>query len=158
LFGNIVIIRINQERLIMICPTELGLRHYTDQHVGSRPRCKMHNVKVNNWSVQNLFFRLNGETFFQGQGTSHYKDLQLGVLEWNAYHNVLLNTKSQIDCNLLRLLHELYRTEEDNDMSWECCKLVDHCKEKGDVNSPNHKFLVEWNDINKTKSWVNQFH
>jgi hypothetical protein len=30
-------------------------------------------------------------------------------------------------------------------------------KKKGDVNSSNHKCLVEWNDINKTKSWVNYF-
>jgi hypothetical protein len=25
------------------------------------------------------------------------------------------------------------------------------------INSSNHKCLVEWNDINKTKSWVNYF-
>jgi hypothetical protein len=46
-------------------------------------------------------------------------------------------------------------TEEYNDMSWEYHKVVDYCKEKGDVNSSNHKCLVEWNDINKNKSWVN---
>jgi hypothetical protein len=51
----------------------------------------------------------------------------------------------------------LDKTEEDNDMSWECCNVVDYCKEKGNVNSSNHKCLVEWNDINKTKSWVNYF-
>jgi hypothetical protein len=42
-------------------------------------------------------------------------------------------------------------------MSWKCCKVVDYCKEKGDVNSSNQKCLVEWNDINKTISWVNYF-
>jgi hypothetical protein len=42
-------------------------------------------------------------------------------------------------------------------MSWEYYEVVDCCKEKGDVNSSNHKCLVEWNDINKTKSWVNYF-
>jgi hypothetical protein len=42
-------------------------------------------------------------------------------------------------------------------MSWECCKVIDYCKEKGDVNSSNHKCLVKWNDINRTKSWVNCF-
>jgi hypothetical protein len=42
-------------------------------------------------------------------------------------------------------------------MSWQCCKVVDYCKEKGDVDSSNHKCLVEWNDINKTKSRVNYF-
>jgi hypothetical protein len=30
-------------------------------------------------------------------------------------------------------------------------------KEKGNVNSSNHKCLVEWNDVNKTKSRVNYY-
>jgi uncharacterized membrane protein len=30
-------------------------------------------------------------------------------------------------------------------------------KEKGDDHISNHKCLVEWNDISKTKSWVNYF-
>jgi hypothetical protein len=68
--------------------------------------------------------------------------LQLGVLECQVYHNDLINTKSQVDFDLLRQLHMLVNTEEDQDM-----KIDDH--------SSNHKFLVEWNDINKTKSWVN---
>jgi hypothetical protein len=42
-------------------------------------------------------------------------------------------------------------------MFWECHKVVDYCKEKGDFNSLIHKCLVEWNDVNKTKSWVNYF-
>jgi hypothetical protein len=41
--------------------------------------------------------------------------------------------------------------EEENNMSWKCHKVFDYCKEKGDINSTNHKYLVEWNDINKTK-------
>jgi hypothetical protein len=45
----------------------------------------------------------------------------------------------------------LDNTEEDNNMSWVCYRVVDYYKEKGDVNSSNHKGLVEWNDINKTK-------
>jgi hypothetical protein len=49
----------------------------------------------------------------------------------------------------------LDKTEEDNAMSWECHKVVDYCKERGDVNNSNQKYLVEWNDINKTKSWEN---
>jgi hypothetical protein len=68
-----------------------------------------------------------------------------------------MNTKSQVDIDYLLQLHMLDNTEEDNDISWEYCKVVDYCKEKGDVNSSNHKCLVEWNDINKTKSWVNYF-
>jgi hypothetical protein len=51
----------------------------------------------------------------------------------------------------------LYNTEEDKDMSWKCCKVVDHCQEKGDDHSSNYKYLMKLNDINKTKSWVNFF-
>jgi hypothetical protein len=36
----------------------------------------------------------------------------------------------------------LDQTEEDNDMSWECHEVLDHCKEKGDVKISNHKCLV----------------
>jgi hypothetical protein len=78
--------------------------------------------------------------------------LQLGVVECNVYHNVLLNTKSQVDFDFLLQLNMLDKTEDDNDLSWECCKVFDYCKEKGDVNSSNHKCLVEWNDVNKNKS------
>jgi hypothetical protein len=42
-------------------------------------------------------------------------------------------------------------------MSWEYCKVVDYCKEKGDDHNSSHTSLLEWNDINKTKSWVNYF-
>jgi hypothetical protein len=74
-----------------------------------------------------------------------------------SYHNVLMNTKSQVDFDRLLQLHMLDQTEEDYDMSWEYHKVVDYCKEKGDVNSSNNKCLVEWNDVNKNKSWVNYF-
>jgi hypothetical protein len=79
--------------------------------------------------------------------------LQLGVLECKVYRNVLMNTKSQVGFDCLLQLHILEKTEEDNDMSWECCKVVDYFKEKGDFKSS----MVEWNDINKTKSCVNYF-
>jgi hypothetical protein len=78
-------------------------------------------------------------------------------LECKVYHNFLLNTKSQVDFDCLLQLYMVDNTEEDKDMSWECHKVVDYCKEKGDINSSNHKCLVEWNDVNKTKSWVNYF-
>jgi hypothetical protein len=145
---------------------------YTDQHIGSRTRSKMHNINLNNLSVQILFFPLYDAILFQGHGKSQAQDLQLRVLECKVYHNVLMNTMSEGDFDRLLQLHMLDQTEEDNDMSWEChkvldnteedndmsceChKVVDYCKEKGDVNSSNHTCLVEWNDINKTKSWVN---
>jgi hypothetical protein len=67
---------------------------YTDQHIGSRTRSKIHNI--NNLSVQNLFFPLHDAILFQGHGKSQSQaqDLQLGVLECKVYHNVLMNTKS----------------------------------------------------------------
>jgi hypothetical protein len=128
---------------------------YTDQHIGNRTRSKMDNI--NNLSVQNLFFPLDDAILFQGYGKSQEQDLKLGVVECKVYHNVLMNTKSQIDFDRLMQLHMLDQTEEDNDMSWECHKVVDYRKEKGDVNSSNHKCLVEWNDVNTNKSWVNYF-
>jgi hypothetical protein len=78
--------------------------------------------------------------------------LQLGVSKFKVYHNVLLNTKSQLNFDCLLQLHLLGETE---DMSWECYKVVDYCKEIRDDHSSNHKCLVEWNDIKKTKSCVN---
>jgi hypothetical protein len=66
-----------------------------------------------------------------------------------------MNTTSQVDFDRLLQLHMIDKTEEYNDMSWECHKVVNYCKEKGDIISSNHKCLVKWNDINKTKSWVN---
>jgi hypothetical protein len=84
---------------------------YTDQHIGSRTRSKMH--IVNNVSVQNLFFSLHDATLFQGHGKSQAQDLQLGVVECKVYHNVLMNTKSQVDFDRLLQLHMLDKTEED---------------------------------------------
>jgi hypothetical protein len=83
--------------------------------------------------------------------------LQLGVLECKVYHNVLLNTKSQVHFDHLCKLHMLDETEEVDYMSWEYCKVVDYFKEKGDDHSSYHKCLVEWNDIKKTKSCLNYF-
>jgi hypothetical protein len=40
----------------------------------------MHNINVNNLSVQNLFFPLHDAILFQGHGKSQAQDLQLGVL------------------------------------------------------------------------------
>jgi hypothetical protein len=88
----------------------------------------MHNM--NNIIILNLFFPLHDAILFQGHGKSQAQHLRLGVVECKVYHNVLWNTKSQLDFD--RLL-------------------------KGDDHFSNHKCLVEWNDINKSKSWVNYF-
>jgi hypothetical protein len=49
---------------------------YTDQNIGSRTRSNMHNVNLNNLSVQNLFFTLHDAILFQGHGKSQAQDLQ----------------------------------------------------------------------------------
>jgi hypothetical protein len=102
--------------------------------------------------VQNILFLLHDAILFLINEKSQAQDLQLGVVECKVYHNVFLNTKSQVDFDRLLQLYMLDNTEKDNDMSWECQKVVDYCKEKGDVKSSNHKCLVEWNDLNKIKS------
>jgi hypothetical protein len=79
----------------------------------------MHSVNVNNSSVQNIVFPLHGEILFQGHGKFQAQDLQFGVVECKIYHNVLLNTKSQVDFDRFLQLHMSDKTEEDNDMSWE---------------------------------------
>jgi hypothetical protein len=84
---------------------------YTDQHIGSRTRSKMHNI--NNLSVQNLFFPLHDAILFQGYGKSQAQDCQLGVVECKVYHNVLLNTKSQVDFDCLVKLRMLDKSEKD---------------------------------------------
>jgi hypothetical protein len=84
---------------------------YTDQHIGSRTRSKMHNVNVNNLNDPNLFFPMHDAILFQSHGKSQAQDLQLGVVECKVYHKVLMNTKSQIDCDHLLQLHMLDQTE-----------------------------------------------
>jgi hypothetical protein len=84
---------------------------YTDQHIGSRIRSKMHNINVNNLSVQNLFFPLHDAILFQGNGKSQAQHLQLGVVECKVYHDILMNTKSQVDFDRLLQLHMLDQTE-----------------------------------------------
>jgi hypothetical protein len=78
-------------------------------------------------------------------------------VDCKVYHNVLLNNKYQVDFDCLCQIHMLDKTEEDKYMSGEYHEVVDYCKEKGDVHISNHKCLVEWKDINRTKSWVNYF-
>jgi hypothetical protein len=105
----------------------------------------MHNVNVNDLSVQNLFFPLHDAILFQGHRKSQEQDLQLGVLECKVYHNVLMNTKSQVDFDCLLQLHMLDETKEDNDISWECCKVINYCKGKGDVDISNKSIrLNHW--------------
>jgi hypothetical protein len=123
---------------------------YTEHHIGSRTRSEIHNENVNNLSVHDLFFHLHDVTLFQGHGKSKAQDLQSGVLDYKVHHNVLLSTTSYVDFDHLTQINSIDRTKEYKGISWECHKVVDYCKEKGDVDSSNKKCLVEWKEINKT--------
>ena len=73
------------------------------------------------------------------------------------YHNVLMKSNSQIDFDRLRQIHYLDKAEEDRENSWECSKVLKHYEDRGEDGNIQHNLLVEWNDINKTRSWVNFF-
>jgi hypothetical protein len=90
---------------------------------------------------------------------ANYKniDLHLGIPECQIYHSAMTGSKSQIELGCLHQLHLLDRLEYDQDKSWECTKMLKYCEEIGMNTSTNHKCLVEWNDINKSQSWVNFF-
>jgi hypothetical protein len=77
----------------------------------------MHNININNLSVQKLFFILHDAILFQGHAKSQEQDLQLGVVECKVYHNILMNTDFQVDFDHLLQLYMLDNNEEDNDMS-----------------------------------------
>jgi hypothetical protein len=72
--------------------------------------------------------------------------VQLGVLECKVYHNVLMNTKSQVDFDRLLQLHMLDQTDEDNDISWECHKVVDYYTKKKEM-STAQIINVWWNGM-----------
>jgi hypothetical protein len=90
---------------------------YTNQHIGSRTRSKIHNLNVNNLTVQKISFTLCDTILFQGHGKFQAQDLQLGALECKVYQNVLLNTKSQVDFDRLLQLNMLDKNEKDKYMS-----------------------------------------
>jgi hypothetical protein len=50
---------------------------YTDQHIGSITRSKMHNINVNNSILQNLFFSLHDTILFQVNGKSQPQDFAI---------------------------------------------------------------------------------
>jgi hypothetical protein len=52
---------------------------YTDKHVGTRTRSRIHNV--NNVTVPKLFLTLNDKNLFQEHGKFQEKYLLFGILE-----------------------------------------------------------------------------
>ena len=93
----------------------------------------------------------------KGQENLKNIDLHLGSTECKIYQSVLMGSKSQAEFDRLRQLHVLDMTEDDKDKSWECTKVIKYFEEIGRNTSTNHKCLVEWNDINRSQSWVNFF-
>jgi hypothetical protein len=84
---------------------------YTDQHISIRTRSKIHILNVNNLSVQDLFFLLHDAILFQGHGKPQAQVLQSGLAECKVNHNILMNTKSQIDFDCLLQLNMLDKTK-----------------------------------------------
>jgi hypothetical protein len=83
--------------------------------------------------------------------------IHLEASECMIYHSALMKPKSQSDLDWLRQLHILDKTEDDLDESWECTEVLKYCEDSGMDMSTNHNCQVEWNDINKSESWVNFF-
>ena len=71
------------------------------------------------------------------------------------YHSVLMNSKSKIDFDCLRNLHILDMVEEGEDTSWKCSRMLEYHEDRGGDEIHHLNCLVEWDDMNKTQSWVN---
>jgi hypothetical protein len=57
---------------------------------------------------------------------ANYKDidLHLGIPECQIYHIALIGSKSQTELDRLYQLHLLDMSEDDEDKSWECTKVL----------------------------------
>jgi hypothetical protein len=67
--------------------------------------------------------------------------------------------ESKLQCRLdhLRQLHILDKIEGDHDWSLETIKLLRYSEEKATDDSVEHRYLLEWNDLNGSQSWVRNF-
>jgi hypothetical protein len=126
---------------------------HSEQNVGNRTRSKLQ--AIYNSSVQEVFFPLYDVVIFGNHANYDNIDLHLEISECQIYHIALTGSKSQIELDRPDQLHILDRLEDNQDKSWECTKVLKYCEEIGRNTSTNHKCLVEWNDINKSQSWVN---
>jgi hypothetical protein len=106
-----------------------------------------------------MFFPLYDAGMLKGQETWKNVDVpfHLGASECLIYHSTLMKPKSQSELDWLRQLHVLEKTEDYLDESWECTKVIKYCEDSGMDMSTNHNCLVEWDDMNKSQSWVNFF-
>jgi hypothetical protein len=104
-----------------------------------------------------MFFPLYDAVMLKG--LKNWKDVDvpilLGASACLIYHSALMKPKSQSDLDWLSQLHVLDKTEDDLEESWECTKVIKYCEDSGMDMSTNHNCQVEWDDMNKTQSWVN---
>jgi hypothetical protein len=128
---------------------------HLEQNVGDRTRSKLQ--AICNSSVQEVFFLLYDVVLFENHANNKNIHLHLVIPKCQIYHSALTGSKSQIELGRLHQLHVLGRLEDDEVKSWECTKVLKYCEEIGMNTITNHKCQVEWNDINKSQSWVNFF-
>jgi hypothetical protein len=74
-----------------------------------------------------------------------------------AYQSVILEPKVQCQFDHMRELHVLDKNEDGHDRSWECIKVLKYSEERTADFDIDHRCLVEWNDLNRSQSWVNFF-
>jgi hypothetical protein len=83
--------------------------------------------------------------------------LQLGSIECRACQSVILEPNVQCQLDHLRHLHVLDKNEDGDDRSWGCIKVLKYSEESKAYNNVDHRFLVEWKDLNRSQSRVSFF-
>jgi hypothetical protein len=126
-----------------------------DQNIGHRTRSKVHAMSISR--IQGNFFQLYNAIKFEGKSKDQDVNLQLESAECGAYQTVVLEPKLQCQLDHLRQLHTHDKIENCHDRSWECIKVLKNSEEKAAGDSIDHRCLVEWNDLNRSQSWVNFF-
>jgi hypothetical protein len=128
---------------------------HINQNIGDRTRSKVQ--FIHNSGFQGNVFPLFDAVNFEDKKKELKVNLQLGSTECKTYQSILMEPKLQCQLDHLRQLHILDKIEGDHDRSWECSKVLKYSEEKTVDGSVDHKCLVEWNDLNKSQSWVNFF-
>jgi hypothetical protein len=128
-----------------------------NQNIGDRTRSKIQFIQ--NSVLQGNIFPLHDAIKFEDKRREKRQevDLQLGSNECRAYQSVILESKLQCQLDHLRQLHVLDKNVDGHDRSWECIKVLSYSEERTADDNVNHRCLVEWNDLNKSQSWVNFF-
>jgi hypothetical protein len=78
--------------------------------------------------------------------------LQLGIDECKVYPDGLLKLTPQVDFVFLSNLRLLDKAEEYGDTAWQCLKMLKYIDNVGAIDGHQN---AEWNNFNKTQSWIN---